>query len=159
MNWRTLFILIILCNSTIVFAAKKECAELLIKFKSVQAEQRQAQSIKNSNRLSDKEDVARERWWDCENNKQMTKNTTSPVKNKNSPKKNTLQLYNKKTIQHFSSNKLVLKGRYSGDKQFKWLDFYKRPKKCVRPKTTQVFAYCMEHKEKQQLKFDKQYPE
>ncbi len=159
MNWRISFILIILCNPTIAFAAKKECAELLTKFHNIQAKQRQGQSLKNSNRLRDKEDLARERWWDCENNKQASKNKKSFVKKRKTSKKKKVQLYknDNKPIQHFSSNKLVLKGRYSGDKQFKWLAFYKRPKKCARPKTTKIFAYCMDHKEKQQLVFDKQY--
>lgn len=159
MIWRILLIVIILCHPAISFAAKKECTELLTKFHNIQAKQRQAQSLKNSNRLNEKEDIARERWWDCENNKQLSKNKKSFIKKTNKPKKKTSQLYrkDKQSAQHFSSNKLVLKGRYSGDKQFKWLAFYKRPKKCVRPKTTQAFAYCMDHKEKQQLEFEKQY--
>jgi len=34
-----------------------------------------------------------------------------------------------------------------------WLDFYQRPKKCIRPKNTQVFAFCIEHERQSQQQF------
>ena len=165
MNKYVLLIVLIALLSNNAVAAKKECAELLNKFHNIQAKQRQGQSIKNSNSLREKEDLARERWWDCENNKSPSKKKKykkkkkSVVKNASSNYNSNAKIYNRalKPIKSFSSNKVVLKGRYSGDKQFKWLAFYKRPKKCGRPKTTQVFAYCMDHKEKQQMIFEQQY--
>ena len=163
MNKYLLLLLLMSWFTNTAYAAKKECAVFLNKYHNIQAQQRQGQSIKSSNNLRKKEDLARERWWDCENNK----TTNIKKKNNKKPSAKSSKINENKTIKHykndkepilsFSSNKLVLKGRYSGDKQFKWLDFYKRPKKCLRPKSTQIFAYCMDHKEKHQTIFEQQY--
>ncbi len=161
MKWLVLISITLLGYSSNAAAAKKQCAELLTKLHNIQAQQRQGQSLKNSNKLRSKEDLARERWWDCENNKTTAK--TKKKKKRTAKKlKNEIKVVKRKkpakrVKQEFSSNKLVIKGKYSGQKQVQWLAFYKRPKKCARPKTTQVFAYCMEYKEKQQQVFEKQY--
>lgn len=144
--------------SSSVFAAKKECASLLTKLHNVQAQQRSGQSLKNSNRLRKKEDLSRKNWWECENNKNKKKRSSTNKKYKVLKKKSANVYKKNKSAKHvFASNKLVIKGKYSGQEQSKWLAFYKRPKKCARPKTTQVFAYCMEHKEQQQKVFEKEY--
>ncbi|WP_426359789.1 hypothetical protein ACPUVO_06060 [Pseudocolwellia sp. HL-MZ19] len=143
------------------YGAKKECAGLLDKFQNIQSQLKQGQSIKSSASLRKKEDIAREKWWDCENNKTTSSSTS---KKKKTYKKKVVKL--KKTDksiledapQVFSSNKnIVIKGRFSGDKQLQWLEYYQRPKKCGRPKTTQVFAFCMEDKTEQQNKFEQEY--
>jgi hypothetical protein len=55
---------------------------------------------------------------------------------------------------HGNTSKLIVKAKYQGRKQQAWLDFYQRPEKCRRPKTTQMFAYCLEDERKQQLRFE-----
>jgi hypothetical protein len=144
------------------FGAKKECAELLEKFQNIQSQLKQGQSIKSSASLRKQEDEARDKWWNCENNK-----STSSSKNENikTAKKKAIvksTTSDNATLQYapqvFSSNKdIVIKGRFSGEKQFQWLEYYQRPKKCARPKTTQVFAFCMEDKTEQQNKFEEEY--
>lgn len=155
-----LIILVMMVISFESFAAKKECVELLEKFKNIQSQLKQGQSIKTSASLRKREDEAREKWWNCENNK-----TESPSKSVKTTKKKTIEksaTFDNASLQDapqvFSSNKdIVIKGRYSGEKQFRWLEYYQRPKKCARPKTTQVFAFCMEDKTEQQRKFEETY--
>ncbi|WP_426369254.1 hypothetical protein [Pseudocolwellia sp. HL-MZ7] len=137
------------------YGAKKECAGLLDKFQNIQSQLKQGQSIKSSASLRKKEDIAREKWWDCENNKTTSSSTS---KKKVVKLKKTDKSILEDAPKVFSSNKnIVIKGRFSGDKQLQWLEYYQRPKKCGRPKTTQVFAFCMEDKTEQQNKFEQEY--
>lgn len=156
-----LFMVMLLIASFQSYGAKKECADLLDKFQNIQSEQKQGQSFKNSVKLRKKEDVARQKWWDCENNKikPKTKKKTKSVKKKKSIKlKKTYKPSFKDAPQVFSSNQqIVVKGRFSGKKQLHWLSYYKRPKECAKPKTTQVFAFCIEDKTKQQNKFEQEF--
>lgn len=153
------FVGLILFASFNSYGAKKECIVLLDKLQNIQAQQRQGQTFKSSVKLREKEDVARQNWWNCENNKTKPKSKT---KSKKAKKKVLLKNNNKplvkKASQVFSSNQaIIVKGRFSGDKQLQWLSYYKRPKKCARPKTTQIFAFCMEDKTAQQDKFEAEF--
>jgi len=144
------------------YAAKKHCAELLAKLHTVQAQQRQGHSFKQSIRLREKEDNAREKWWKCENTRKpsITKNkpaSTSKKLRKKPQKRLFLSDQNNATSPVFSSSNIVIKHKYKGEKLAQWFAFYQRPKQCAKPKTTQVFAYCMEHKSTQQALFEKQF--
>jgi len=152
-----LFMVMLIIASFQSYGAKKECADLLNKFQNIQSEQKQGQSFKNSVKLRKKEGVARQKWWDCENNK--AKKKTKSTKKKKSIKPNkTYKPLSKDVPQAFSSNKqIVIKGRFTGKKQLHWLSYYKRPKECAKPKTTQVFAFCIEDKTKQQNKFEQEF--
>lgn len=162
---RIYLLVVIFITSFQSHAAKKECAELLKKYHNVQSQQRQGHSLKSSITLRKKEDKARQKWWDCENNKLTSKSKKKKNnKAKSHSKKKTIKLSQTSTQSSnntrgvFSSNRnIVIKGKYTGDKQLQWLRFYKRPKKCARPKTTQVFAFCMEDKTAQQNAFEQQY--
>lgn len=162
---RIYLLVVIFITSFQSHAAKKECAELLNKYHNVQSQQRQGHSLKSSISLRKREDKAREKWWDCENNKLKPKSKKKKTnKTKSHSKKKTIKLSQNPTkpandtTSVFSSNRnIVIKGKYTGDKQLQWLTFYKRPKKCARPKTTQVFAFCMEDKTAQQNAFEQQY--
>jgi hypothetical protein len=162
---RIYFLVVIFITSFQSHAAKKECVELLNKYHNVQSQQRQGSSFKRSISLRKKEDAARQKWWACENNKLKPKAKSKNKITKKKYKKKTIKLVNnsnktiKKTPRVFSSNNIVIKGRFVGDKQLQWLSFYKRPKECAKPKTTQVFAFCMEDKMTQQDAFEQQFKE
>lgn len=159
-----LLIIVISLSSFQSYGAKKHCAKLLTKFHNIQAQQRQGSSLKKSKQLRKKEDLARERWWNCESSrsKPKVKSTKKKLKSsKNQSKKKTIKLYpsNKKADipRVFTSKSIVIKSKFKGNKQAQWLNFYKRPAKCAKPKTTQVFAYCMEDKTTQQQVFEQKY--
>jgi len=163
-----LLIAAVLSTSQSAYAAngsiQKKCAKYLNKLDNIQSQQRQGNSLKRSINLRKKEDVARKKWWDCKNNKIKTtkkykKKNHVKSKYKTKQKNTTTRNAHLQPNQHVFStnNNIFIKGRYSGDKQFKWLAFYQRPKQCARPKTTQVFAYCMEDKLAQQQVFEQQY--
>ena len=143
------------------YGAKQQCAVLLEKLQNIQSQQKQGQPFKSSIKLREKENVARKKWWDCEKNKVKPK-TKDKVKSKKKKKsiklKKSYKPLNTDTPQVFSSNQpIVVKGRFSGEKQLHWLLYYKRPAECAKPKTTQVFAFCIENKTEQQSKFEEEY--
>jgi|GEM_PF-606057 len=167
-----LLVVTALSTSQSVYAAnnltQKKCAKYLSKLDNIQSQQRQSNTLKSSISLRKKEDLARKNWWNCKNNKiKTTKKYKNKKKTQAKIKYNTKQKLKNTTTQNiplqpnqhfFSTNSnLSIKGRYSGNKQFEWLMFYQRPKQCARPKTTQVFAYCMEDKSAQQQMFEQQY--
>jgi hypothetical protein len=53
------------------------------------------------------------------------------------------------------SSPLIIKSRYQGKQLQAWLLYYQQPKKCLRPKTTKQFAFCVENRINQQLAFEK----
>ncbi len=58
-----IFLLIFSTNS----AAKKRCKPLLEKLHNTQMMQRKSYSLKRGQSLREKEDKARDKWWQCEN--------------------------------------------------------------------------------------------
>ncbi len=153
---------LLLVFSTVTVAGKKRCQPLLEKLQNIQAQQRQGYSVKKGISLQARADKAREKWWQCENriNKpnKKRKGQKKQVKVQYSDQYDDHSIVTEKAVKPFATSKpIVVKGRFSGKKQQAWLDYYQRPEKCKRPKTTQVFAFCMEHKAKQQAIFDKNY--
>lgn len=136
------------------------CENYRKKHLAIQNQQKQGHSAKESIRLQEKERVAWQKWQDCKKGKNRTKKKTIKPKRKIYKPTN-----NKKTIkfeQDFvftTNNALVVKGKYKGKKQQAWLNYYKMPKDCKKPKSTQQFAACLNEKEQQQIAFEKQYVE
>jgi hypothetical protein len=144
-----------------VHAGKKQCQPYLKKLHNIQSMQRQAHSLKSSNSLNNRENKARNKWWQCEQGK-------LPIKHKKKSKKKKVKTIKAKILGDFNlpvkksgpfitEKPLVFKTRFQGDKQFLWLKYYQQPKACIRPKSTKKFAYCMEDKRKQQRDFEKEY--
>jgi hypothetical protein len=48
-----------------------------------------------------------------------------------------------------------MKSRYEGKQRQAWLKYYQQPKQCMRPKTINQFAICVENRRLQQLSFEK----
>lgn len=53
----------------------------------------------------------------------------------------------------WKNKSLSFRGKFSGEKQEAWLAYYKQPKKCVKPESLSVFAWCTEHKAKSSEQF------
>ena len=60
----------------------------------------------------------------------------------------------KQKVIHYSGN---LKGRYKGEKQNAWTLHYKTPKECIKPKSVQAFAVCINHRDAASKIFDKHW--
>jgi hypothetical protein len=155
-----LFIMLSLL-STSSFAGKKRCKPLLEKLQNIQAKQRSGYTARQGVSLQNRADKAREKWWRCENSSQYTKSSKKKTKKKNVRKKakesniNPMPL---KILKPFATSKaVVIQSRFKGKKQQAWLDYYEKPDKCKKVKSTKVFAFCMEDKTKQQQTFAQQY--
>jgi len=157
-----LTLLLVLISSFDVFAGKKRCKPLLEKLQNIQAQQRTAYSVNKGMSLQARADKAREKWWQCENkiNQLSKKHKKTKVKAKESKRTTVATIVNNQVIKPFATSKpIVMKSRFSGKKQQAWLDYYHqhKPAKCKRPKTTKVFAFCIEDKAKQAEIFLQQY--
>ena len=144
--------------------AKKRCKPLLDKLHNIQAMQRNGYSSKRGLSLRDREDKARETWWNCEtgrsNKKSKQKKVNKRQKNTKSNRVSPLSYKEIKAGTPFkTSNAIVMKSIYEGDKKHAWLNFYQQPEQCLRPKSLSEFAFCSENKLKQRATFEEQYNE
>ncbi|MFT6207041.1 MAG: hypothetical protein ACJA0T_000945 [Colwellia sp.] len=161
--FQTYFIGIMLTFSYESYAGKKECQSYADKLRNVQSQQRQGHSLKRSESLNQQEKVARKKWWQCErgrlkkvkgNHKKKQKNIAVNLYQPLSPiLSRDLKKGSSKPFQ--TSAPVVIKSRYQGKQMQAWLQYYQQPKKCLRPKTTRQFAYCVENRRIQQLAFEK----
>jgi hypothetical protein len=162
-----LIIIMILVFPSITLA-KKRCKPLLEKLHRVQALQRKPYSAQKGISLRNREDKARDLWWQCENGSSKTKKKINKKKKQQNKKSRTKGNYfsrttkvkNKKNnvvIPFKTSNAIVIKSKYKGDKQVAWLTFYQQPSQCIQPKKLSVFAFCSENKQAQRADFEKYY--
>jgi hypothetical protein len=155
--------LLVICSYSSSLSAKDVCKKYENRLEKIQVAQRQGHSLKRSNRLNEQERLMRETWWQCKN---------SPEKLKKSAKKTTKKKYKKhhkkvKTASSISSSKaatpfktsqaIVFKEKFQGDKKFAWLKFYLQPQQCQRPQNLAVFAFCAEDKQHQRQVFEQSY--
>lgn len=170
---------------TPLVAAKEHCQKFRDKLDNIQAQQRQGNAAKKGLTLRDREDAARDKWWQCEHTTGIT-STKSKAKAKTKTKakakaKQRLTADNNNstststhTAEHqhiglqsgtkanpvipFSTTKpIVIASEFTGAKLAAWLQYYQQPSQCGRPKTTQLFAYCVEQRKQQQVEFEKHY--
>jgi len=144
--------------------AKPRCKSLLLKLHNIQALQRKGYTLKQGQALIRKENKARGKWWQCE------QNISPPQTNKKRPKKNKkssknkykshigkASLYNVRLKSFNQHRAIVIKAKYQGDKRKAWQRFYEKPAQCQQPKTLQVFAYCSDNKLQQQAIFERDF--
>lgn len=139
------------------YATKKHCQKYLDKLDNIQSKQRAGYSAKQGVKLAEREQKARDNWWNCQTGKLKKKTKKSRKQPKyNSNKVNFKQIHIPQSNIKPLTNKLYIKGRYQGTRQQQWLDFYQQPKKCRKPKSLSAFAFCMEDKQEQQRVFESQ---
>ena len=146
-----------------VAEAKKRCKPLLEKLHNVQALQRSGHSAQRGLSLRAREDKARNNWWQCENGRGKKKKKSKQKTKKKSESKtvnSNTQLMRKKITAGTpfkTSNAIVIKSKYQGEKKQAWLKYYQQPNKCLRPKSLPVFAFCSEDKQTQRVVFEQRY--
>jgi hypothetical protein len=167
--FKVFFIGMILVFAQVSYAGGKKCQPYFDKLRNVQSQQKQGHNLKRGESLNKQEAKARNKWWQCEQGhlKIAKKSKKSKKSKKNKPQNNkivkqrsltakpliTISKVNVKPFQ--TSAPLVLKSRYQGKQLQAWLLYYQQPKKCLRPKTTKQFAFCVENRRNQQLLFEK----
>jgi hypothetical protein len=161
MYFKIIFIGFTLVFSHASYAGKKQCQPYLDKLRNVQSQQKQGHSLKRGERLKKLETKARKIWWQCEQGhlKKVKVSDKTKKKNKRTKRKAisvaSLSDISKVKVKPFKvSSPLVIKSRYQGKQLQAWLLYYQQPKKCLRPKTTKQFAFCVENRIKQQLAFE-----
>ncbi len=158
---RMLFIILMLFLCERVYA-KKHCKAQLDKLQKIQTLQRQGHSLKQTNSLRKREDIARDKWWKCKHSPTYKKKVKSGKKHQKKTKKKLktkpVEAKNVLKARVFNTTKpIVIKSKYQGNKKFAWLRFYQQPEKCLQPKNIQIFAFCSENKREQRLNFEKKY--
>ncbi len=158
------FIVVLLLLFSPTIEAKKRCKPLLEKLHNIQAMQRNGYSSSRGASLRGREDKARDRWWQCETGRNKSKNKKKSKKKATSKKsgyrRNVKSIKNKRIkagTPFKTSNTIVIKSKYQGDKKRAWLAFYEQPKRCQQPKNLQIFAFCSENKQTQRKGFEKEY--
>lgn len=145
--------------------AKEACKKYLNTLHNIQQQQRQGNSIKQAERLSQREKKARNKWWQCENSSKVSKIAKHSAKNtaKRSGKKPAKKAdkTKKKIITvptpFKNASSYFVKQRFTGVKQKAWWQYYQQPDECRKPKSLPVFASCSENKLAQQDVFEKEY--
>jgi hypothetical protein len=173
MKWTLIIGLMLVCMQ--VNAAKKHCKSYLDKLNTIKAQQRSGYSLSKGKSLAEREKKARKKWWDCETGKlkprKKAKKKSKTTKNKTRYKPPIAKIVSKKnkkrgqstgdqksSVTPFASDRAItINSRYHGKQQQAWLSYYRPKAACLRPKSTQAFARCVEDKTKQQQIFEQEY--
>ncbi len=153
--------ILFILNCSPVLATKKACQPYLDKLRNIQSQQRAGYNNKKGRSLAEREKKARDKWWKCQQGK-LPKNKRNKLSKKSKKKNNSHSYINSKNrlskvpVSKYS-NALTIKAKYQGKMQQDWLDYYQQPAKCKKPKSTKVFAFCIEDERKQQQRFSSQY--
>ena len=148
------------------FAGKKVCAPYKKQYQNLQKQLRQNSRGASRAKKLNKEQQLFVQWRRCEQGKlpKKKKSTQKSRSRTRSKSKNSTHftafkgaakplLGNYKPLQQVMSKSLKITSRFKGVQQQAWLSFYKRPVRCIRPKNTQEFAFCIEHEREQQQLF------
>ena len=164
---RYFIVLIILGILSFSVIAKQDCQKYLNKVRSIQEKQRAGYNVKQGNKLQAQATKARDKWWRCSKgtvpNKKAKKKSKKHKKkqkknsNKNKKIKKRKSKKNPPTKVFNTSRAIIIKNRYKGSQLQAWLDFYQQPLQCKKPKTTKIFAYCIENEHQQQQSFERNY--
>jgi len=144
---------------TPVGEAKQRCKPLLKKLHNIQAMQRNGYSSQRGMSLRAREDKARDKWWQCEQGRdgKAKKKTKKKSKKQRAIYKQTRQIKIPAGTPFKTTNVIVIKSKYQGNKKQAWLNFYQQPAQCNRPKSLAVFASCSEDKQAQRINFEQVY--
>jgi len=64
------------------------------------------------------------------------------------------EYYKKKYKEELQNNTVSIKSIFKEEKRKAWLEYYKRPQDCIKPKSTAKFAKCLNDRDTQANKFD-----
>ena len=109
--------------------------------------------------LRDKERRKHKEYQDCRKGKN---NKSSKTKKYTTSKQSAYTQYKQSpSYRPYRStiSKVNVTGRFKGDKQQAWLDYYHSPKGCKSPKTTSKFSTCLQHRDSEAAKFEQVWDE
>ncbi|XPF94276.1 hypothetical protein ACM9HF_20045 [Colwellia sp. RE-S-Sl-9] len=136
---KTLWIILFLIITNKSYA-KSKCEVELNELQHIQSLLRH----KTSEYLRDKEHKAHEKYQICRSrkNNQSSNNKSKKIYSK---KTTTKKKYypNQYVKKSFGKSTVKIKGKFKGDKQNAWIEYYKTPKECIKPKSTSQFASCL----------------
>ncbi|GHF78183.1 hypothetical protein [Thalassotalea marina] len=142
--------------ATSAHATRPECQSLADKLDNIQAQQRLGYGAEKGKKLAEREKKAREKWWNCQNkrtkNKRKVKKKKQDTPSQASEKSNSLLSHPTGPL----TNTIRISSKYKGRKQQMWLDYYQQPEQCEKPKRLNIFAFCMEDRQKQQQEFEQE---
>ncbi|MDO6426834.1 hypothetical protein Q4489_07410 [Thalassotalea sp. 1_MG-2023] len=156
---KCLIFIVFLLSSYSVYA-KQDCTREYNNLKSHQKVMRNGGSSSRMAQLAKEEHVIASEYQDCRSGKNKAsknKNTIKKqVKSNNRPAtKRQLSFSKQKPIKY--TRPISFSGRFKGEKQVAWVEFYETPNECLKPKSTQAFAKCMAHRDEQAFIFDKRW--
>ena len=163
-KWISLLSVLVWLNPINIAHAQPPCESAHQTYRKVQQQMRKGQSAVSMARLQERERKAWFAWQRCLENPSVNKRSKRKAKQQSQPsstknRKQTNKITQSNYPKVLSNKPLNMKGAFSGDKQQAWLDFYQKPKECLKPKSTQQFAYCIEHARNAQLVFSQSYDE
>jgi len=165
-QYRLVLIIIIILLFSPITLAKKRCKPLLEKLHYIQSLQRESYSVKSGVSLRNREDKARDLWWQCENGSSKAKNKSKKKNKKTKAIKKTKKTHQAKRLKRKiinagtpfnTKNAIVIKSKYQGDKKQAWFKYYQQPNRCIRPQSLPEFAFCSEDKQAQRARFEQAY--
>lgn len=129
--------------------AKSKCEFEWNALKSVQSQLRH----QSTEYLRDKERVKHQKYQDCRKGKNKTSTKVKAKKTYRYYAKNNNSYY-KNTRNSFNNSPVTMKTKFKGEKQEAWLEYYRTPPECIKPKKTSVFATCLANRDEIAIKFD-----
>jgi len=149
--YKIIFIALILLSNQ-AFSASK-CEHEWNAFKKVQDQLRQ----KSTQWLRDKEHRKHNEYQHCRQGKSK-KSKAEKTKIKKYKSKNVVAYQKPKVYKQYNSKYSgQIKGLFTGKKQKAWIQYYKRPNKCLIPKSIPLFSKCLKHRNDAADKFDIQW--
>jgi len=152
--FKALFLVVLILLSFQSFAFKSKCPSEWSSLKNIQKQMKLGHRVAEMERLKKEE---RKRFTAYENcRKGRNSNSKNTVKSANQSRTKQYSYSNSRSSRAnvFKGASVNIKGRFSGEKQRAWIDYYRKPKECIKPKSTSQFAKCMAHRDEVAKEFD-----
>lgn len=140
--------------SGLTYGVEMRCQADWDNLKAIQTKMRHGD---NSESTRDRERKLHSIYQQCRMGKtdKISPQKSSPLKQQSSNHRRKVYYSNAKNP--FQDAKVAVKGRYEGEKQKAWVDYYRAPPECKKPKSTSAFAKCMAHRDEVSKEFDKKW--
>lgn len=130
--------------------AKSKCEREWNDLKSIQTQMRH----RSTEYLRNKEREKHKEYQDCrKGKKKKSKKYKRKANYNNQSTNNTYRKYTSNTI----TNTVSLKGKFSGDKQDAWVQYYDKPQECIKPKDISQFSRCLKYRDEKAIDFDREW--
>lgn len=151
---KTMFLVVLTLLSFQSFASKSKCPNEWNSLKSIQKQMKLGHRASEMEYLKKEERKRFTAYEHCRKGRNANSKNTVNSANQNLTKR---YLYNKSRSSKsnvFKGASINIKGRFSGEKQNAWFDYYNKPKECIKPKSTSQFAKCIVHRDELAKEFE-----